>query len=469
MLLLIFPAIINGFPLVFPDTGAYLGIAYGKEWTIDRAGFYGLMLKPAALLRAEIGIWAVLMLQVAIIAAVFLYICKLLIPGGGRALPVVMIAALAGTTSLPWHSAQLMPDAFTGPLVLLIFIAARRDPLEPGTPLPWLGVTFLALLHWTHLGIMLAASFGALAGQALLGSNLRLLGRKAAAVTISLALASTAHVATNGLVFNRWSVAPMGPVFLYARLTEDGLVPRWLDRHCGRDAPRQLCEIRRSMPRDSQILLWGRQASPLHPHIGMGAADEERWAWVDMMKQAAWGSIGEQPAAFVGKAVIGGARQFVHFDPLDDECPEVCGSRSAALMERLQRYRPDLVPVLQSSLQLQGKTPKSFIRAITRPIALVSLALLIAVMLVAWRRRDGEMLALTLAVTFALISNAAIAGALSDVHDRYQSRLVWLAPLSVLLAWLRWRKLGRTGAAVVERSSKDGASLIGGDVPSNFR
>lgn len=452
VLVLIAPAIVNGFPLVFPDTGAYLGIAYGQEWTIDRAGFYGLMLKPAALPgNAEFGIWAVLILQAAIIAAVLLSACRQLIPGGSRLLPALVVAALAAVTSLPWHSAQLMPDAFTGPLVLLTFIAVTRDPLAPGSPLMWLGVTFLVLLHWTHSGIMLAAATAALAGQALLGSSLRLVGRKVVAIGVCLAIATAAHVTANGLTFNRWSVAPMGPVFLYARLTEDGLVPRWLDGHCGRDAPRELCDMRHSMPRDSQVLLWGGEASPLHPHIGSDAPDEERWAWVDMMEQAAWGSVREQPVAFAAKALNGAAAQFMHFDPLDDECPEVCAAPSSALMNRLQHYRPALVPVLRSSLQLQGKFPKSLIRAINRPIALAGLLLLIPVMLIAWRRRDDKILALSLAVTFALIANAALAGALSDVHDRYQSRLIWLAPFVALLAWLRWRKGRRSDSEAAPR------------------
>jgi hypothetical protein len=34
----------------------------------------------------------------------------------------------------------------------------------------------------------------------------------------------------------------------------------------------------------------------------------------------------------------------------------------------------------------------------------------------------------------ALLGNAAITGGLSGPHDRYQSRIMWLAPLTALLA-----------------------------------
>ena len=40
-LLLLVPAIHNGFPLIFPDSGTYLGIAFGPEYALDRSSYYG--------------------------------------------------------------------------------------------------------------------------------------------------------------------------------------------------------------------------------------------------------------------------------------------------------------------------------------------------------------------------------------------------------------------------------------------
>ena len=52
-LVLLLPAIANGFPLVFPDSGTYLGIAFGREYAIDRSSFYGFFLKPLVALGAD--------------------------------------------------------------------------------------------------------------------------------------------------------------------------------------------------------------------------------------------------------------------------------------------------------------------------------------------------------------------------------------------------------------------------------
>ncbi len=67
-------------------------------------------------------------------------------------------------------------------------------------------------------------------------------------------------------------------------------------------------------------------------------------------------------------------------------------------------------------------------------IALASVSIL-AVLVLAWRavRRREPIGGLYLVIPVMLVANAVVAGALSGVFDRYQSRFVWLAPLAVLL------------------------------------
>jgi hypothetical protein len=57
------------------------------------------------------------------------------------------------------------------------------------------------------------------------------------------------------------------------------------------------------------------------------------------------------------------------------------------------------------------------------------------VVLLAWflRARQFDAALFHGFVLAALIGNAAICGILSGPHDRYQSRLIWLAPLGVML------------------------------------
>jgi hypothetical protein len=257
----------------------------------------------------------------------------------------------------------------------------------------------------------------------------------------------------NGLVLGQRSVAPMGPMFLYARLTEDGLMKPWLDRHCGRGAPEVICALAPKLPHNSQRMLWA-QSSALRSAIWNRDPKKMGWGVVQAMDVANKGAIAEEPVRFALNSIAAAARQFVTFAPLDDECPVTCRTGGGGVEQTLQAFRAGSVPALDSSLQVTDRTPKALIRAIMIPIAAIALLLLPLAAWQGWRRRDGEALTLVLAISAALVTNAAVAGALSDVHDRYQSRIVWLAPFAIFLLIARWNVIGRTRALLTSRAGR---------------
>lgn len=111
---LLWPAIYNGFPVVFPDTGAYLSVAWGHFWTMDRSGFYGFFLRPLSFLPPLAQLWIAIGLQAAAIAAVLFLVCRKILRRASPLKALMVVALLSILTPLPWHAAQLLPDAFTG-------------------------------------------------------------------------------------------------------------------------------------------------------------------------------------------------------------------------------------------------------------------------------------------------------------------------------------------------------------------
>jgi hypothetical protein len=457
---LLLPAIINGFPLVFPDSGTYLGIATGSDYAIDRSSVYGLLLKPfVQAWQGDGGLWLAIVAQALVVALGVLASARTLLEVEDRAsdgaehhpvtagpaerrrssrLPWLLMPVLL--TSLPWHAGQFMPDAFTGPLVLIACLAATQPPSARGAALLWLVALVLALTHYTHVVLLAAVASTAILVQIPFGLDWRGAVRRLMVALFVSATAAGLLAAANGAVLGRPTMSPAGPVFLFARLHEDGLIDRWLDRHCGDDAPAPICVERNTIARDSQTLLWRDPNGPVSRHIWHAGSDAERWRWVEMMATANRGAILEQPTAFLASAMRGTARQLVTFRALDDECPENCGrDRSGGVGYVLVRDRPGALAALDGSMQLRGTTPKSLVRAVTTPVAGLALLLLPVAIVLAWRRRDRTALAFTLPVLVGLVVNAALAGALSDVHDRYQSRIVWLAPFLLVLLALRWR------------------------------
>ena len=72
------------------------------------------------------------------------------------------------------------------------------------------------------------------------------------------------------------------------------------------------------------------------------------------------------------------------------------------------------------------------------PVALFSTALVFIMLIRAMlRRRNDDVMLLMATVGLALLGNAAICGVISGPHDRYGSRLVWIATFAVLIAAMK--------------------------------
>jgi len=114
----------NHFPLMFSDSGNYLGnavsIAHGREpWFFLRPVTHGLFLVPFS--RAQT-LWLAPLAQGTLAA----WAVDLALRSAGLTLStgwfLVLFAALSALTSLPWFSGQIMPDIFTGIVILLSFV-----------------------------------------------------------------------------------------------------------------------------------------------------------------------------------------------------------------------------------------------------------------------------------------------------------------------------------------------------------
>ena len=90
---------------------------------------------------------------------------------------------------------------------------------------------------------------------------------------------------------------------------------------------------------------------------------------------------------------------------------------------------------MKAARQQRGEFSFETINKLHYPLALLSMALLPVIVLLAWRRTlpaaFGELAAFC---GLALLANALVCGALSNPHDRYGARIVWLAAVAVALA-----------------------------------
>jgi hypothetical protein len=161
-------ALLNHFPLTYPDSGNYLGnavsIAHGREpWFFYRPLTYGVFLVPFS--RAQT-IWLLPLAQGLLIACVV----ELTLRRAGVCLPtrwfVGLFAGLSACTSLPWFSGQIMPDIFTSVVIMLSFVTLW-DADQDSRWQRWSIGTLLAFAIATHLSHF--AIYGVLASAGLAG------------------------------------------------------------------------------------------------------------------------------------------------------------------------------------------------------------------------------------------------------------------------------------------------------------
>ena len=120
--LLLWPAILNGYPIVFSDTGTYLSQAIHRYVGWDRPVFYSLFMYA---LHLTLSTWPVVIAQAAIAVWVLDRTRAVFFPAVPRAWLWWVLLMLSLATGMPWLAARLMPDLFTPLLVPLLTVRSE--------------------------------------------------------------------------------------------------------------------------------------------------------------------------------------------------------------------------------------------------------------------------------------------------------------------------------------------------------
>src|SRR6185437_4862577 len=117
------PALWNGCPIIFPDTGGYLTRPLEGTLDIGRSALYGLFL----LAGMPFSFWPVVLVQAA--ATAWLIVLVLRVQSFARRpfLALAVITATSLLSSLPWLAGQLLPDILFPLAVLAFYLLAYAD------------------------------------------------------------------------------------------------------------------------------------------------------------------------------------------------------------------------------------------------------------------------------------------------------------------------------------------------------
>ena len=424
--MLVWPALLNGYPLVFSDTGGFLHQTLGPLMLWDKPWIYGPLLHAV---HWRVSLWLPLAAQGLLLSHLLWLTQRVLRGGAAPGLHLGVCFAAAVLTGAPFTIAMLMPDLFAPIVVLALFLLGPgRDGLN-GAEVIWLlllGSVAIAA-HLSHLPLavaMVATAFlaGLPRGRAI---------ADAARAALPLAAAVALLLATNAVGHGRAALSPHGATFMLARLQADGPAAAVIRDRCPA-AGWYLCAFADRLPMDANDFLW----SPDSP-LNRDAEGRPRFLGGALLSAEAGQIVAEtlraHPFAVMATMLRNTLRQLVTVGVGD-----TLGSEhlAVALRPRLvEGFPPREAAAFDAGLQARGRLggAVAWLAPIQAAVLMIAVPLLGLAGWCAWRAGDGVALAFLAFVLAGVLANAAATGGLSGVFPRYQARIAWLLPVAALL------------------------------------
>ena len=421
-------AIWNGFPLIFYDTGAYILEGLGHIFLVERAPVYAELLFLAG---GNFSLWPVVTLQALMTSFIILEVGRAEVPGLTLRGLILIGAALTLLTGIAWYAGQVEPDIFTPVVILgswlLLFRAGRLSKAR----LYWItGLTGLAVAcHPSHLGLL----GGILICAALLrlGARWRLPRPDMRRGLLSLATALGLIVVGNFVLTGSIFISKSGSVFVFARLMQDGIVKRLLDDTCPPkgDIPWRLCEYKNRLATTANGWLWGA-GSGFQAIGGFTSQSQQQEAGRIIVE-----SLKRYPMMHLRAATYDSLLQFTQFKTGDGIEPQIW-----IVEPDLRRVIPEQIPAYRKARQQRGLIRFKTLNLIHVPVGAMTVLGILLLLQHAALRHAWDRASLPALVLLGLVGNAIICGTFANPHDRYQSRVIWLPALVLLLAVARNRR-----------------------------
>jgi len=411
-------AIYNGYPLVYPDTGDYVGLVDVSFRSI----FYSLLIAPARLVGS---LWPVVLLQSLIVAHLLRLILRVVfgIVSGAAFLAITVLLCIL--TSLPWYTGFVMPDIFTAVLVLCLFLLGFcRECLTTGErKYVALLTVAAATVHLSHIPLALGLLFVALLARLLLRKR-RETRLPNVMVPALVVVAALLLVLTKSFVMqHEVAFSAGGYAFPLARLVADGQAVRYLRENCSKRRY-ALCGYVAQLPHESSDFLWSINS----PFRKVGWIDGYRREGREIVIR----TVSQYPLWTLKSALRNTIAQIMEV------------RTGTALISWVNRAYPtdELRTCYPAEFKAYKNSRQS--RELLCLDSLNHLHMAVLVLSVIYGCVAGFLFAkvghwppvqLLLTIASAVLINAFVAGALSGPNSRYGSRLIWLVPFFALATY----------------------------------
>jgi hypothetical protein len=420
---LLWISVFNGYPLVYPDTGQYLIDSFTFDVPSFRTIYY-----PVFMRLTSFGItpWLIVFAQSALTVFVLCLCLEFVLEHNVSSrlrthLLLGVVLWLACATTLPWYVGQLMPDIFASLLFLSMFLLLYDQRLTTGKSVALaLVVAVSTASHLSHLVssvvILLAIAVLRAFRRTQCFWPARAKKQLAWFVLTPILAGSFAVALSNWSAGWGFTLSPAGRMFIVARLFASGLAQRYLQQDC-KVEHLKACEYADNLPSNENQFLWGH--SPVFEAMG---------GWNNSKREASKiirGTVRNSPGALLWECTKQMFRQFITMKP--GEGNESLEETMPYFIKNFRRFYPEDVPTLEATEQWRGGLKELAHRLSGVDTVVFWCSMGGCWLFIVWRRRytdpEGKLFVF---VFICLWSNALVAGSLSNVTNRYQSRVSWL-------------------------------------------
>jgi len=432
-LVMSWPAVYNGYPLLYPDSMSYLrqGAPVAKAVFLHQfAGYYGgrSLIYSVGILPFHWNVtpWPVVVLNALVTAYILWLVVRSLLPERMPQAYLVLVGLLSLLTGLGWFVGWIMPDVFGPVLYLAIYLLvfapetlSRADRRAVVLIAAWSVAS-----HITHL--MLAAGLCVLF-VAVLAVRRQLTSRAwgpVGTVAMIAFVAAAAQVALHTYLYGKPSLNGQRPPFVMARMIADGPGRWYLRQHCPA-LHVAICAHSNNLPDNVDAFLW--RADGIWQRASL--AEQERIR--NEEAPIVLGTLRAYPRQELVVSADHFWQQLQTFD-LSDYDP------NPWILAMVDTVLPGARPRYIKTRQARETLHDEFFSSLQAWAVLASLVLIVCAALF-WRAGwTPRVIGLATIIGFVVIANAAVTGVLANVEDRYQARVIWLVPLLAIVLGLTW-------------------------------
>jgi len=419
----IWPALYNGFPLVTSDSGTYISSGIEVHIPIDRPVTYGCFVWLTSM---GTNLWAVIFIQAIIFTWLVRQLCRQILgdKAKGNVITVIIII-ICFTSSAAWFNSQLMADAFSGMLVIsvLLFYLEKQKNIKF---LLAAVILFFLLVHTSHIVELLIISI-ILILWFYRKKQKRL--RQEAGKLFLITLSSFLILSSINLVkYHVWGLSPVPHMFIISRMAEDGVLDKFLAEKCPTEHY-SLCDYQGALGDRQWDFMW---SNPSLPHSAPNG-------WIKMRKEYSSIIIGTLTSPKyltlnIIKSIEGTFKQLTQIYVGDGLTPQKEDSPPYRAIDMHFKHQ---IKEYRSTLQSQGNLPVTTFNTL---LVIFTIAFGIAVLFLSGKRetlakaisKDNWYLIFGITILF-LVLNAFITATFSTVIGRLQSRMFWVFSLICLI------------------------------------